>query len=69
LAKTGGAGVVAALSRVLLYDKFDQVREAAATALGDLRDPAGRDALQRAESGDADIRVRKLATEALKKLK
>jgi hypothetical protein len=69
LAKVGGAGVVAALGRVLLHDKLDAVREAAATALGDLRDPAARDALQRAESGDADIRVRKLATEALKKLK
>jgi len=69
LARVGGAGVVAALGRVLLHDKFDEVREAAATALGDLRDPAARDALQRAESGDADIRVRKLATEALKKLK
>jgi len=69
LARVGGAGAVAALGRVLLYDKFDEVREAAATALGDLRDPAARDALQRAEAGDADIRVRKLATEALKKLK
>ena len=69
LGKTGGAGVVAALSRVLLYDRFDEVREAAATALGDLRDPAARDALQRAESGDADIRVRVLSTDALKKLK
>jgi hypothetical protein len=69
LATVGGKGVVAALGRVLLYDKLDEVREAAATALGDLRDPAARDALQRAESGDADIRVRKLATEALKKLR
>jgi hypothetical protein len=69
LARTGGTGVVAALSRVLLYDKSDEVREAAATALGDLHDPAARDALQRAEGGDADIRVRVLATEALKKLK
>jgi hypothetical protein len=69
LARTGGTGVVAALSRVLLHDKSDEVREAAATALGDLHDPAARDALQRAEGGDADIRVRVLATEALKKLK
>jgi hypothetical protein len=69
LTKVGGAGVVDAIGRALLYDKFDEVREAAATALGDLHDPAGRDALQRAESGDADIRVRVLATEALKKLK
>lgn len=69
LAKTGGTGVVAAVRRVLLYDKFDEVREAAATALGDLHDPAARDALQRAEGGDADGRVRVLATEALKKLK
>jgi HEAT repeat protein len=61
--------VVAAVSRVLLHDKRDEVREAAATALGDLHDPAGRDALQRAEGGDADIRVRVLATEALKKLR
>lgn len=69
LGKTGGGGVVAALSRVLLYDRFDEVREVAATALGELRDPAGRDALQRAEQGDSDIRVRVLATDALKKLK
>lgn len=69
LARVGGAGVVAAVSRVLLLDKFDEVREAAATALGELRDPAGREALQRAEGSDADIRVRVLATEALKKLK
>lgn len=69
LARTAGAGVVAALSKVLLHDKFDEVREAAATALGDLRDPAARDALKQAEAGDTDIRVRALATEALKKLK
>lgn len=69
LATVGGKGVVAAVGRVLLYDKFDEVREAAATALGTLGDPAARDALQRAEGGDADIRVRKLATESLKKLK
>jgi hypothetical protein len=69
LAKVGGTGVVAALSRILLHDKFDEVREAAATALGDLRDPAARDALRRAEGDDADLRVRVLATEALKKLK
>jgi HEAT repeat protein len=54
---------------VLLHDRFDEVRAAAATALGELRDPAARDALQRAEAGDADIRVRKLATAALEKLK
>jgi hypothetical protein len=69
LSKIGGADVVDAIGRALLHDKFDEVREAAATALGDLHDAAGRDALQRAESGDADIRVRVLATEALKKLK
>lgn len=69
LARVGGNGVVAAVSRVLLYDRFDEVREAAATTLGDLGDPAGRDALQRAQGGDADIRVRKLAAEALKKLR
>jgi hypothetical protein len=67
--KIGGAGVVAALSRVLLYDRFEEVRQAAAVALGDLRDPAGRDALQKAETGDADGRVQVLAAEALKKLK
>lgn len=69
LGKTGGAGVVAALSRVLLYDRFEETRQAAAVALGELRDPAGRDALQKAESGDADGRVQVLAAEALKKLK
>lgn len=69
LGKTGGAGVVAALGRVLLHDRGDEVREAAATALGELRDPAGRDALQRAESGDSDARVQVLAGEALSKLK
>jgi len=69
LGKTGGTGVVSALGKVLLLDKFDEVREAAATALGELRDPAAREALRRAEGADADIRVRVLATEALKKLK
>lgn len=68
LGKTGGTGVAAALGRVLLYDRFDQVREAAATALGELRDPAAREALQRAETGDADARVQVLAADALKKL-
>lgn len=69
LGKVGGTGVVAAVSRVLLYDRGDEVRQAAATALGDLRDPAGREALQRAETGDANGRVQVLAAEALKKLK
>jgi hypothetical protein len=69
LGKTGGTGVVAALGRVLLYDQYAEVRQAAATALGELRDPAARDALQRAESGDANGRVQVLAAEALKKLK
>jgi hypothetical protein len=69
LARIGGAGVVDALGRALLHDKFDEVREAAATALGDLRDPAGREALQRAESGDSNGRVQVLAAEALKKLR
>lgn len=69
LGKAGGAGVVDALSRVLLGDKGDEVREAAATALGQLRDPAGRDALQRAEKGDSNARVQVAAGEALKQLK
>lgn len=70
LGKTGGgAGVVEALSRVLLYDQYPDVRQAAATALGELRDPAGRDALQRAANGDADGRVQVLSADALKKLK
>jgi hypothetical protein len=69
LGKLGGAGVVAAVSRVLLHDKGDDVREAAATALGALRDPAGRDALERAEKGDSNARVQVLAAEALKQLK
>jgi hypothetical protein len=69
LGKVGGAGVVDAVSRVLLLDKGDEVREAAATALGALRDPAGRDALEKAEKGDASGRVQVLAAEALKQLK
>lgn len=69
LGKLGGVGVVAAVSRVLLHDKGDDVREAAATALGALRDPAGRDALERAEKGDSNARVQVLAAEALKQLK
>jgi hypothetical protein len=69
LGKIGGTGVVAAVSRVLLYDRFAEVRQAAATALGNLRDPAAREALHKAESGDADARVQVLAAEALKKLK
>ena len=69
LGKVGGTGVVAAVSRVLLYDKYGEVRQAAATALGNLRDPAARPALQKAESGDADGRVQVLAADALKKLK
>ena len=68
LGKTGGAGVAAAVSRVLLYDRFEEVRQVAATALGQLRDPAGREALQKAESGDANGRVQVLAAEALKQL-
>jgi hypothetical protein len=69
LGKTGGTGVVAALGRVLLYDRFDEVRQAAATALGELHDPAAREALQKAETGDSSGRVQVLAAEALKKLK
>ena len=69
LGTTGGTGVVAALSRVLLYDKDSNVRGAAAAALGKLRDPAGRDALERADKGDSDARVQVVAGEALKQLK
>lgn len=69
LAKLGGADTVAAVSRVLLYDQFTDVREAAAETLGALADPAGKDALERASTGDADIRVRQLSKEALKRLK
>jgi hypothetical protein len=69
LGKAGGAGVVAAVSRVLLFDQYAEVRQVAATALGELRDPAGRDALQKASTGDANGRVQVLAAEALKRLK
>ncbi|HEY0191069.1 MAG TPA: HEAT repeat domain-containing protein [Kofleriaceae bacterium] len=69
LGKLGGTGVVAAVGRVLLYDQYPEVRQSAATALGELRDPAGRDALQRASTGDANGRVQVLAAEALKHLK
>jgi HEAT repeat protein len=69
LAKVGGAGVVAAVSRVLLFDKSEEVRQAAATTLGQLHDPAARDALTRAASGDANARVQVLAADALKQLK
>jgi len=69
LGKTLGAGVVTAVSRALLYDKSDEVRQAAATALGQLRDPAAREALQQAESGDSNGRVQVLAADALKQLK
>ena len=68
LGKIRGPGVVAAVSRVLLYDRFDEVRQAAATALGQLRDPAAREALQRAEAGDSSARVQVLAAEALTQL-
>jgi HEAT repeat protein len=69
LGKLGGAGVVSALSRVLLHDQGDEARQAAAAALGELRDPAGREALVRAEHGDTNGRVQVLAAEALTKLK
>jgi hypothetical protein len=69
LGKTGGAGVVDAVSKILLLDQYAEVRQAAATALGELRDPAGRDALERASKGDANGRVQVLAADALKKLR
>jgi HEAT repeat protein len=69
LAKVGGAGVVATVSRVLLFDRSEEVRQAAATTLGALHDPAARDALTKAASGDADARVQVLASDALKQLK
>lgn len=68
LAKIGGDGVVIVLSRILLFDQYAEVREAAAVALGDLHDPAARDALTKAESGDSNARVQALAAAALKKL-
>ena len=69
LGDRSGAGVVAALSRVLLNDQEPDVRQTAAIALGKLRDPAGRDALERAARTDDDARVQVLASEALKQLK
>jgi hypothetical protein len=69
LGKLGGSGVVAAVSRVLLFDQYPEVRQVAATALGDLHDPAGRDALEKASTGDANGRVQVLASQALKQLK
>ena len=69
LGKLGGPGVVAAVSRILLFDQYPEVRQVAATALGDLHDPAGRDALQKASTGDANGRVQVLASQALKQLK
>jgi hypothetical protein len=68
LGKLGGPGVVGAVSRILLFDQYPEVRQVAATALGDLRDPAGRDALQKASTGDANGRVQVLASEALKRI-
>lgn len=69
LGKLGGTGVVAAVSRVLLYDHNAEVRQAAATALRELHDPAARDALEKAANGDANGRVQVLAAEALEQLK
>ena len=58
---TGAAG----LSRVLLFDGYPEVRRAAATALGAVGDPVGRDALQKAAHGDGDPTVRAEATRVL----
>ncbi|HET9622893.1 MAG TPA: HEAT repeat domain-containing protein [Kofleriaceae bacterium] len=68
LGKIGGADVTSTVSRVLLYDQYAEVRQSAATALGELRDPAGKDALQKAAKGDANARVQALASDALHRL-
>lgn len=68
LGKTGGKGVVAALSRVLLFDGHQKVRLAAAAALGALRDPGAREALEKAAKGDGNELVRAEAKRALQNL-
>ena len=68
LGKVGGRDACSTISRALLFDRFPEVRQAAAIALGELRDPAGRPALEKASTGDANGRVQVLAAEALKKL-
>ncbi len=68
LGKVGGHDACSTISRVLLFDQVPEVRQAAALALGALRDPAGRPALEKASTGDANGRVQVLAGEALKQL-
>ncbi len=65
LGKLRGAGLVETLSRILLHDGHADVRRTAAIALGRHKDPAGREALQRASTGDADVTVQVEARKAL----
>jgi hypothetical protein len=69
LGKTGGAGVVAALSWVLLYDRFDEVREAGRrrSAISAIRRRETRCRAPRAVTPVAGFRC--WPPEALKKLK
>ncbi|MDQ3370910.1 MAG: HEAT repeat domain-containing protein [Myxococcota bacterium] len=65
LGKLRGAGLVETLSRILLHDGHADVRRTAAIALGRHRDPAGREALQRAATADADVTVQVEARKVL----
>ncbi len=68
LGRFPGERVASVLGTVLANDPEGMVREASASALGDLRVSGGREPLRRASNEDPDREVRKAAEAALKRL-
>ena len=68
LGRFAGEPTVARLVAVLANDSEGMVREAAASSLGELRDPASLGALHHAAAEDPDREVRKAAKQAVRRV-